>query len=112
MTDENLRNAALQRVGLGLNKIREAGPDPTHIEYMHADLLDYDRRLQLKDEIRLIIVELEEMNLPRSPISVDDDDFLELLMNNIRNEVISYQSFISKTVNKSLKNLTEKIKNL
>ncbi len=50
------------------------------------------------------------MNLPGIPISVDDDDFLELLMNNVRNEVISYQSFISKTVNKSLKTLTEKIK--
>jgi hypothetical protein len=51
--DDNSRNAALQRIGLGLSKIREAGPDPTHVEYMHADLLDYDVRVQLKDEIRL-----------------------------------------------------------
>jgi hypothetical protein len=79
---------------------------------MHADLLDYDVRVRLKDKIRLILVELEEMNLPGIPLNIDDNDFLELLMNNIRNEVISYQSFVSKTVNTSLKNLTEKIEAL
>jgi hypothetical protein len=110
--NENLRNAALQRIGLGFSKVRESGPDPSHIEYMHTNLLDYDTRVRLKAEVRVILDELEELNLPASPLTVDDNNFLELLMNNVRNEVISYQSFISKTVNLSFKNLTEKIEAL
>jgi hypothetical protein len=110
--NENLRNAALQWIGIGFSKVREAGPDPSHIEYMHANLLDYDVRVRLKVEVRLILDELEDLNLPAFPLNVDDDDFLELLMNNVRNEVISYQSFFSKTVNMSFKNFTEKIEAL
>jgi len=56
--DDNLRNAALQRIGLGFSKVRESGPDPSHIEYMHANLLDYDDRVRLKAEVRIILDEL------------------------------------------------------
>jgi hypothetical protein len=70
VVDDNLRNVALQRIGIGLSKVREAGPDPTHVEYMYADLLDYDVRVRIKDEIRQILVELEKMNLPAVPFTI------------------------------------------
>jgi hypothetical protein len=41
-----------------------------------------------------------------------DDTFLDYLVNNIRNEVISYQSFISKKINESYNNLLEKLEQL
>jgi IMP cyclohydrolase len=89
--------------------MREAGPDPYHVEYSHAELVDIDVRNALKAEVRLLMYELDEMNLPETAYVMEDDDFLEFLINNIRNEVISYQSFISKTINISYKKLTEKI---
>jgi len=41
--------------------------------------------------------------------SLEGDAFLEYVMNNVRNEVISYQSFITKTVEKSTKELISRI---
>jgi hypothetical protein len=41
--------------------------------------------------------------------SLEGNAFLEYLMNNVRNEVISYQSFITKTVEKSTKELISRI---
>jgi hypothetical protein len=40
---------------------------------------------------------------------MEDDAFLELLMNNIRNEVISYQSFINKTINANVKKISDEL---
>ncbi len=41
-----------------------------------------------------------------------DDTFLDYLVNNIRNEVISYQSFISKKINESYNSLLVKLEQL
>jgi hypothetical protein len=107
--DNIIKLRALERIGLCYKKMREAGPDPYHVEYSHAELVDVDVRNALKAEVRLLMYELDEMNLPETAYVMEDDDFLEFLINNIRNEVISYQSFISKTINVSYKKLTEKI---
>ncbi|MFN9940282.1 MAG: hypothetical protein ACK56I_12490, partial [bacterium] len=66
--------------------MREAGPDPYHVEYSHAELVDIDIRNALKDEVRLLMYELDEMHLPETAYIMEDDDFLEFLINNIRNE--------------------------
>jgi hypothetical protein len=110
--DDNIKLRALERIGLCFKKMREAGPDPYHVEYSQAELLDIDIRNALKDEVRWLMDELDEMNLPETAFAMEDDVFLEYLINNIRNEVISYQSFISKTINISYKKLTEKIVDL
>jgi hypothetical protein len=85
------------------------GPDPEHIEYAHADLMDVDVRTRLRAELRLAMDELDELNLPAIDTRMEEDEFLELMINNIRNEVISYQSFITKTITKSLTALNKKI---
>jgi hypothetical protein len=41
-----------------------------------------------------------------------DDYFLEGLLNNIRNETISHQTYIGNLVKQERKNLLEKLKNL
>ncbi len=85
--------------------IRRAGPDPNYIEYFHAELVDVDDRNLILNELRALIFELDELNLQDMEINLEGDAFLEYLMNNVRNEVISYQSFITKTVEKSTKEL-------
>ncbi len=49
---------------------------------------------------------LDEEGIPEMATTVDDDIFLETLMNNVRNEVISYQAFI---FNESYDNLLKNI---
>jgi hypothetical protein len=46
--------------------------------------------------------ELDEHNLPDVNTRMEEDEFLELIINNIRNEVISYQSLLIKQSQKVL----------
>jgi exonuclease III len=110
--NEIIRENTLRQIGTCFKKLRDMGPDPEHIEYAHADLMDVDVRTRLRAELRLALDELDELNLPAINTRMEEDEFLELMINNIRNEVISYQSFISKTINISYKKLTEKIVDL
>jgi exonuclease III len=109
LDDGNFKDNVLNRIGTCFSKLREAGPDPTHVEYAHAELTDLDARIRLKDDIRILMEELNELNLPDINHNMEDDAFLEFLMNNIRNEVISYQSFINKTINLNVKKITDEL---
>jgi hypothetical protein len=88
--DDNIKLRALERIKLCFKKMREAGPDPYYVEYSHAELLDIDIRNALKDELRWLLDKLDKLNLPETANSMEDDDFLEYLINNIRNEVIQW----------------------
>jgi hypothetical protein len=40
-----IRENVLRQIGSCFKKLRDMGPDPEHIEYAHAELLDVDGRL-------------------------------------------------------------------
>jgi hypothetical protein len=108
----NVKNRALRLIGNGFRMIRQAGPDPKFTEYSFAKLTDIDERNRIMFDIRTLLEEIERMNLTAMAINIEADVFMEYLMNNIRNEVISYQSFISKTINLSTNNLKSKLTEL
>jgi hypothetical protein len=110
--DGNIKNIALRLIGRGFKLVRQAGPDPKFSDYSYASLLDIDARDRIMFDIRNVMEDLERMNITGLAHNIEADTFLEYLLNNIRNEVISYQSFISKIVNQSLKKLVERITNL
>ncbi len=112
LVDNNLKTNSLRLIGLALKNLRDMGPDPCHLEYAHAELVDLDTRDRLKGEIRGILAELDDLNIPDGDTTMEADEFLKFMMNNIRNEVISYQAFISKTINHSFKKLISKIEHL
>ncbi len=112
LVDNNLKMQSLRMIGSCLKKLRDMGPDPSHLEYVHADLVDIDIRDRLKGEIRGILAELDDLNIPGGDITMEADEFLEFMMNNIRNEVVSYQAFINKTINHSFKKLISKLESL
>ncbi len=60
--------------------------------------------------LREIVRRLEESGIEDRELVVDDDNFLELLINHIRNEFINYQAFIFKKIDESTTRLTDKIK--
>jgi exonuclease III len=110
--NQAIKNRLLTLIGRGFKLIRDAGPDPSHIEYSFAELLDIDERTTIMNELRRVLLDLDDENIQDLAVNIDADDFMEYLMNNVRNEVISYQSFIRKKVNESLENLNEQLKTL
>jgi predicted nuclease with TOPRIM domain len=79
---------------------------------MHASLTDLHVRDPLIANLRDIIRQLEEAGIENRELLLDDDNFLEILINHIRNEVINYQAFTFKKIDESTSHLAEKIKQL
>jgi hypothetical protein len=46
------------------------------------------------------------LDLQTRPLSIADDEFLEILINNLRNDIISYQSHVLNLQKKSRKKIT------
>jgi hypothetical protein len=92
--------------------LRQAGPDGRFLDYSHASLIDIDSRGIFMNELRDVCDELEGENILGRATYMEDDGFLEYLVNNIRNEIVSYQSFIFKKVDESYENLISRIDNL
>jgi hypothetical protein len=112
LVNNDLERQSLRMIGLCLKKLCDMGPDPSHLEYVHADWVDIDIRDRLKGEICGILDKLDDLNIPGCDITMEADEFLEYMMNNIRNEVVSYQAFINKTINHSFKKLISKLESL
>ncbi len=110
--DNPIKPAALRLVGEASATIREAGPDPCFSPYSHATLLDTDARNLLMARLELTIGNFRDLNLENALLSISYDNFMEILINGIRNSVISYQSFVSKTVAMSKKNIEKNLENL
>ena len=78
-------------------KLREAGPDPNY--FLAEDLADgyrtnREHRLQ---ELNLILRRYDLESIQHFPLLVEDNIFMETLLNCIKHEVSIYQHFISKT---------------
>jgi hypothetical protein len=90
--------------------LRNAGPDPVFAggggDYVNTNIDDRNRSIA---EIRDILDTFDLNFLQNSNLTVDNDDFLELLINNIRNDVIGYQAFILKTQKKCKLDLKARI---
>jgi len=104
-----LKNLTLRLIGRSHKILRDMGPDPTYIEYAYAELLDLDSRNTLKDELNRLIRDLDDRLLEDTDMEMEPDLFMEYLMNNIRNDVINYQSFIFKKISESYVALNKKI---
>ena len=99
LRQNNLRkDDILRSIGNAFVLLRNAGPDPNVLLYAHANLLDLDDRNPIIEQLNGILDELDRLGIEDMPVTVDPDAFMELLMNNIRNEVISYQSYIFKKI--------------
>jgi hypothetical protein len=110
--DGGLKDRILNGIGNGIRLLREAGPDPLYTPYSFAELTDIVVRDRLINELKAVVDDLDALDPQGLPLLVEDDEFLELLVNHVRNEVISYQSFICKTLNVSFKSLSEKLDKL
>ena len=98
----------LGRLGRCRLLLREAGPDP----FTTGAPTDIDTRLRKLAEIRIILDRYPLNDFLESRRTVEDDSFMELYINSVRNDVISYQSYILKLKNQKRKHLEAKLLNL
>jgi hypothetical protein len=92
--------ATLRQIGMCRLLLREAGPDPAHTGGQLADnITDLDQNLNL-------------INFQNCALTIDNDEFLEVLINNFRNDVISYQPFIANSKKANKKRITKRLETL
>jgi exonuclease III len=101
-------NQSLIQCGNVRRLLKDAGPDP---DYYVVNLTE--ERLLLRDgsisEIKGIIRDNPIDLLYNFDLTISDDLFMEVLLNNFRNDVTSYQAFISKFRNNEKTALIKKI---
>jgi hypothetical protein len=75
--------------------LREARPDPAFAggggNYVNNDI---DQRIRNIDQIRYLLNNFNLNIIQNGVMSIPDNEFLEILINDLRNEIISYQTFI------------------
>ncbi len=101
MTDLE-KNRVLGIIGTAKSDFRKIGPAMIHINAGSRCEREDPEREGILGGIRAFIDEfpLQELQAGAMREDVNDDYFLEGLINNIRNETISHQFFISKTLKK------------
>jgi hypothetical protein len=111
--DENRKSELLRNLGCCRAILRKAGLDPVFAggggDYIDADIDERNRSLT---EIRDILSTFDLVFLQNCQLVVDNDDFLELLINNIRNDVIGYQAFVLQMQKKAKREIELKLEKL
>jgi hypothetical protein len=107
----NINVDMLQRgVGNGFDGIRRAGPNDVHINPGDRSEAESLLREGIIANIREFLDDFPFALLRDGPLNVDNDLFMEGLMNNVRNHVVSHQSFMLKTAKSKRKKLLERIR--
>jgi len=111
----NIRVPELGRALIDCGRVwylsRKLGPDTAFLpdgELTENLLIE---REEILTEIELIHSRYDFDDLCNLPLSVEDDIFYDTLLNNIRNEVSSYQNFLSKSKKKRRNELVDTIRN-
>jgi hypothetical protein len=105
------KNALAIRVGTAKMNLRRAGPDKKYFHDGFRSELEENIRAGRLGEVREVLDEFPFNVLQEGGYldNINDDWFMETLVNNIRNECISYQTFLAKTVKESTSAITKKL---
>ena len=79
--------------------IRQAGPQIVNVVGVERDLESELRRDNIIAEILGTLDDLNTSNYQNLGIDIDDDIFLEYLINCVRNDVVSFQTYSAKVFN-------------
>jgi hypothetical protein len=105
------KNALATRVGTAKMNLRRAGPNKKYFHDGFRSELEENIRAGRLGEVREVLDEFPFNVLQEGGYldNINDDWFMETLINNIRNECISYQTFLAKTVKESTSVITKKL---
>jgi hypothetical protein len=101
----------VEGLGIAVGNLREAGPsDLFAVPGDRTEIEELTREGKL-GAVREYLEFFPFRLLRDGPLSIDDDLFLECLINNVRNDTISYQQFIKKNTKKQKTVFLELLKN-
>ena len=90
------RNELLLVVGRLKNLIQSMGPPLKNLSDEQLQGVNLDDRTRTAGEIEEILLAHNLLDYQTGALTVDDDLFFDVLVNTIRNDVISYQTFVDK----------------
>jgi hypothetical protein len=111
---EQERNRLLGLIGNSKKNLREAGPDSSILTVGERSEFE---ELQRSGTIAGIRADLELIPLNRLALGnfldgIEDDFFMEALVNNIKNECVSYQTFICRTIKNTISSSNRQLDDL
>jgi hypothetical protein len=92
-----MRQTYLERIGVAIGIFRDLGPPDDSLE--HLQLLEREANIT---RIREIIETFDKNLMMDGGLDIEDDIFFDTLVNNIRNEVVSFQTYIGREEKKEL----------
>jgi len=105
------RQVSLGILGRCRRLLREAGPDPAFAgggaQYVNNDI---EQRIRNIDQIRFLLNNFNLNLIQNGELLLPDDDFLEILINDLRNDIISYQTNLLNTQKEIRKKLLKRLK--
>jgi hypothetical protein len=111
MPSDDVRQNMLNSLGTARNNLRAAGPDssvlPPGTRTDHAELLRYGIIAEIKEILDTIPI--QEMAVGNFLEGVGEDLFMETLVNNLKNDCVSYQVFINRTVSATVANIESRL---
>ena len=93
----NERAELLLQIGRIRTQFRTAGPAPAHLPVGSLTEENVRARKELLELLLIEIAELDIRRLEEMPLSCNQDVFMEVLLNTVWNETISFQVFTKKT---------------
>jgi exonuclease III len=111
ITEED-RVLMLNSLGSARKNLKEAGPDPTLLPpgtlSEHGELVRSGTVANIKEILDGIpIIDLATGGFTGG---IDDDLFMETLVNNIKNDCVSYQVFVNRTISNTVSSIESRLK--
>jgi hypothetical protein len=110
--NRNEKNVLLSLVGRCRQLLKDAGPDLRHYNLSFNSVEEYENRNTCLGEINLILESQDWRDIKNQNINIEEDMFFEMLMNHVKNDLISYQIFLNRTMFMQKKLLRDRIKSL
>jgi exonuclease III len=112
----DIKNNILLSIGTARNNIRLAGIDKKFYNLAFDPDQDPDIQVERRNDLLVPVINFirsdEFQNLVVPVKNIEDDMFFEMLMNHVRNELISYQSYVFREKNKTKRELIERLATL
>jgi exonuclease III len=106
--DRVRKNDLLTLLGTARNCLRTAGPCSNHYSLI-VDFQEDDNRVAALAEVNRLCSNPDLIAALNNNLNISDDLFFEMLLNNVRNEFVSYQAFLKKFLRRGCSNLIESI---
>jgi exonuclease III len=107
-----VKNRLLTLLGTARRYLRNAGPDKNFYFLDFQDQHEYDSRQTNLRECRQILNSNDINDIANLNVNIQHDIFFEMILNHVKNDLLSYQSFLNKFLFREKRVLSELISTL